>query len=119
MPDFNRVRVEDHGANEIIALNGEVLAASATAVTVGIDMSAFEAATVGISTTAACTIRPQISDDDVNWYDVKTAADADISFACNNEKIAFAFPMYGRYIRVTVTDGGSGSTVTAVICLRS
>ena len=83
---------------------------------VGIDVSGYETLSLNVATTNTCTVTVQLSDDNVNWYEIKTAADADLSWACNNEKINFSIPNFSRFVRVLVQNtAGAAGTTTAVL----
>jgi hypothetical protein len=77
----------------------------------GLDVTGYSSILVQISTTASATVYVQFSDDLTNWYDLKTSADADLSWNCNNEKICFLVPASGHYFRVVVLNGASAITL--------
>lgn len=91
------------------------LPASALLLHTGIDIGRFSRVSVIVSTSASCTIRFQVSDDNTNWYEVKEYPDTDMSFNCNNEKIAIQLVPYGLYFRVALQVGTSAATVTLVV----
>lgn len=78
------------------------------------DISGYSRVTVLISSTGNITLYFQLSDDKVNWYDVKTFPDTDLSFNCSNEKTAIQLVPVGHYFRV-VAYATTASTITCVI----
>ncbi|MHC1610038.1 MAG: hypothetical protein ACXQTW_00270 [Candidatus Methanospirareceae archaeon] len=69
-----------------------------------------------VSTDQNCTIYMQGSDDNVNWYDFKSATDSDRSWNCNNEKIWVPINICAHYVRLVVYNAAaSTATVTGVI----
>ena len=82
----------------------------------GINIAHAAKITVLVATDRSMTVRPQISDDNVNFYDVKNEADTDISFNCNNEKIAFRLESAAKYLRMFVTNSaGAAGVITMKI----
>ena len=92
------------------------IADGASATHAGVNIAHAARITVLVATNRSMTIRPQISDDNLNWYDSKTEADVDISFACSNEKIAFRLESAAKYLRLFVTNSaGAAGTITLKI----
>jgi len=83
---------------------------------IGIDVGGYADLSVNVSTTNACTVTIQVSDDNVNFYEIKSAADADLSWLCSNEKINFSVPNFSRFIRILVkNDTATAGTTTVVL----
>lgn len=82
----------------------------------GLDITNHDHTSYLVSTTTDCIIFLQGSDDNVNWYEHKSAADVDRTWNCNNEKIWFSDVHAMRFVRLVIQNlGGSTSTVTVVI----
>ena len=73
----------------------------------GIDMQHAAAMTVLVSTNNNTTIRPQISDDNTNWYDIVNEADTLITFAVNNVKKALRLSSAAKYLRLFATNNAA------------
>lgn len=82
---------------------------------VGQDVRGYENLSVNVSTTQPCTITIQVSDDNANWYEIKSAADADLSWNCSNEKINFNIPNFSSFMRVLVLNTNATAGTTTVV----
>jgi len=76
-----------------------------------LDCSCAGAVSFFINSTASVTVYVQLSPDGNNWFDLKSNADADRSWNCNNESICCQIVPCARYVRIVVYNAGS-STVT-------
>ena len=83
----------------------------------GIDVSSYSRITVLISSSGNVDIYPQVSDDNTNWYDIKSEADADLVYNCNAEKIAIPINLNAHYFRIVIY-ANSDSVVTAKVCAQ-
>lgn len=83
----------------------------------GIEIFDYQEVSFSISSTGNVTVYVQFSDDNVNWYDLKSLDDADRSWNCNAEKIFVTGTVAARYMRLVVY-ASSDSTVTGVITGR-
>ena len=96
---------------DFIVMDNVSVDAGAVVTHTGIDVSKFKEKTVLVSTNKDFTIYVQVSDDNENWYDIKSETDGDLSWNCNNEKIAFRVPHFCKYMRVVAknnaTDAGT------------
>ena len=82
----------------------------------GIDVSHAAKTTVLVSTDRTMTIRPQISDDNINFYDLVDETDTNRTFDCTNEKIAFRIESAAKFIRLFVTNSvGAAGLITLKI----
>ncbi len=82
----------------------------------GVNVAHVAKITVLVATTRSMTIRPQISDDNNDWYEVKNEADTDLSFNCANEKIAFRLDGCAKFLRMFVTNSaGAAGEITLKI----
>ena len=82
----------------------------------GIDVSHAAKITCLVSTTAACTVRVQISDDNINWYEFVDETDTARTYSVNNQKKAFRIENAAKFLRLFVTnDTASAVTVNAVV----
>jgi len=101
---------------DYVVMNSVSVDAGAIVTHTGIDVSRFKKITVLVSTTDDFTIYVQVSDDNSNWYDIKTDADGDISYNCNNEKIAFKVEHFSKYMRVVAkNNAASAATIYCVV----
>ena len=75
----------------------------------GLNMQHAAAITVLVSTNNNTTIRPQISDDNVNWYDIVNESDTLITFAVNNVKKALRLSGAAKYLRLFVTNNAAAA----------
>ena len=91
--------------------DGVSLPAGGTLTHEGINVNDYSGITVLVSSTGNSTVYIQVSDDNTNWYDVKSPADADRIYNCNNEKIAIPLNLYAVYMRVVVY-ASTDSTLT-------
>jgi len=80
----------------------------------GIDISSYSGITILVSSSGDVNVYPQISDDNTNWYDVKSVADGDRVYNCNAEKIAVPMNLYAHYFRIVIY-ANTDSTVTAKV----
>ena len=82
---------------------------------VGLDIRGYEYLSVNVSTSVGSTVTVQVSDNNTNWYEMKNAADSDLSWNCNAEKINFSIPNFSAFVRVNVkndtTTAGTASVV--------
>jgi len=112
----NRATIFDHEATDYTVFDAVSVPAAEVVTHDGIDVSGCPYVSFIISTTLACTVYVQGSSDNVNWHDLKSDADADLSWGCNNEKIWFRIPFYTHYVRLVVRNGGAvAATITGVI----
>ena len=110
------VSVTDKEAFEDVIFSGQIVAPTDTVTSAAVDVGNCSKISVLMSATDNMTIYPQFSDDNLNFYDLKTAADANVTFNCNNEKICMPIDVHGHYFRIVAKNFGSGnSTVNAVI----
>lgn len=103
---------------EWVITTGTSVAAGGTLTHAGIDVNDYSRVTVLVSSSGNSTVYIQASDDNTNWYDPKTVADADITHNCNAEKIAINVPVYAHYLRVVVyatTDSTVALTIIAQV----
>lgn len=99
-----------------VIFNSLSVADGASATHAGIDIAHAAKITVLVATNRSMTIRPQISDDNIDFYDVKNEADADLTFNCTNEKIAFRLDGCAKFLRMFVTNSaGAAGTITMKI----
>lgn len=99
---------------EFVVADAVSVAAGGTLTHTGVDVNDYAKKTVLVSTTANCTVYVQVSDDNTNFYNIKTAADGDLSWNCNNEKIAIQIDHYAHYMRIVIY-ATVASTVTGII----
>ena len=94
----------------------ENVPAGASITHVGVDLQHAAKITILLASLGSFTIRPQISDDNADWYDVKTEADGDLSWAVSNEKIAARLDSAAKFFRIFCTnDGATAQLLTARI----
>lgn len=117
---MNRVldrNIADRHALQSVVLDSESIAASGTITHAAEDVEKYSKITALVDTDQNCTVYVQLSNDGTNFYDIKDLSDNDISFTCNNEKIAIPLSDYtAKYLRLVIkNNSGSTATVTAVI----
>jgi len=101
---------------DFVVMDSVPVDAGAVVTHTGIDVSKFKDKLILVSTTDDFTIYIQVSDDNTNWYDLKTNSDGDISFNCNNEKIAFRINYFSKYMRIVAkNNGSSAATISCVV----
>jgi hypothetical protein len=112
----NRATLLEREAFDVTVFDGESLIAGGVITHDGIDVSGNAYVSCLVSTTQSCTVYLQGSNDNVTFYDLKTDADADVSFACNNEHIWFRVPIYTHYLRVTIQNvNATTGTISLVV----
>ena len=90
--------------------------AGATITHEAIDLGGVSSFNVQVSASQNCAVYPQSSDDNINFYDLKSAADGDLTYNCNNEKIAFPVSHPCHYFRIAIKNNGAATaTVRAVV----
>jgi len=108
-----------HGKRDAVdykVFDAVTLPGTGTLTHTGLDVSDYRKVTIMVSTTQNCTVYVQVSDDNTNFYDPKTVADADITHNCNNEKICFDVPVYAHYLRVVVYNNtATDAIVTGIV----
>ncbi len=104
------VSSEEDLKEDITLIDDVTVAESGTATHAGVDVGMHTEKTLLVETNRSMTVYMQGSTDNVNFYDLKTIADADVSHNCNNEKILISVPFYCHFFRVLIqnTAGGSG-----------
>lgn len=117
---MNRVldrNIADRHALQSKVIDSQNIAAGGTITHEGENVEKYSKITALVSTDQDCTVYVQLSDDNTNFYDIKTEADGDLSWNCNNEKIAIPLSDYtAKYLRLVIkNNSGSTATVTAVI----
>jgi len=90
------------------------VSAGGTLTHTGIDVNDYSGISVLVSSTGNCTVYIQVSDDNTNWYDIKSLSDGDRAWNCNNEKIAIPMNPYAHYMRIVVY-ATTASTVTVKV----
>ena len=101
---------------DFVVMDSVSVDAGAVVTHTGIDVSRFKKITVLVSTTDDFTVYVQVSDDNTNWYDIKTDADGDLSWNCNNEKIAFKVEHFSKYMRVVAkNNAASAATISCTV----
>jgi len=108
------VTLEGRKYKEWTIADGVDLAAGGTLTHTGIDVNDYSGVSILVSSTGNSTVYVQISDDNMNWYDVKSPADSDRAWNCNNEKIAIPLNLYAHYMRVVIY-ASTASTVTVKV----
>ena len=105
------------GTLEAVMLNAQTVAGLGTIVGPGIDVDGYSKLTFLVYANVSTEVYVQVSNDNTNWYNPKTVADADIKNLCNNEKIAITFVgYYAPYVRIVVDNKAAGTaTVTAIL----
>lgn len=101
---------------DVVIADSVPVAAGELLVHSGVDINDYSKVTTLVASTKACVIYPQVSNDNVNFYDVKAADDTTRTFACNNEKIAFQLEVHGHYYRVVITTAVANTIDLAVSC---
>ena len=81
----------------------------------GVDMQHAAKITILLASLGSFTIRPQISDDNADWYDAKTEGDGDLSWAVINEKIAARLDSAAKFFRIFCTNN---DTVARLLTAR-
>jgi len=106
----------DHEMDQYMVFDAVSVPGTSLVVHEGIDVSGYHKISVLVSTTQNCTVYIQGSDDNTNFYDLKSDADADLTWNCNNEKIWFRVLPATRYFRVAVYNSVAvAATVTGVV----
>jgi len=111
------VRIQDREAMDVKLLDSVAVPATSLVTHVGEDISDFSAVTIQTSSTGNVTIYFQTSNDNVNWYDVKTTPDTDLSFNCSAEKTSIYLIPSAHYFRVVIY-ATTASTVTVELHAR-
>lgn len=110
------VDITGHDMQVTKVLDAVSIPSSGAASHFGLDISSDDRTTYLVSTTTDCTVFLQHSDDNVNWYEHKSAGDVDRTWNCNNEKISFSQEHAMRFVRIIVQNlGSAASTATVVI----
>lgn len=108
--------LHDREVIEATVLDAVTIASGGAATHAGLDVDKASDLCTFISTDQDCTVYVQGSPDDINWYDLKSGADVDRSWNCNNEKIWFHEIALTRYIRVVIFNASANAAeVSAVI----
>ena len=99
-------------------LDNVTVADAGTAASTGVNVEKFTKKVLIVQTNRSMTVRVQASDDDVNYFDWKTVADADITHNCNNEKILIEIPFTTTFFRVVATNsaGAAGEISARLMC---
>jgi len=101
---------------EFTLFDGVVIANNETATHAGINVSDFLSKIFLLSADGAVTCRVQVSNDNVNFYDYYNTAQSLITFTGANEKRAFPFNDYMKYMRILITNtSGADRNVTGVL----
>ena len=99
-----------------VVINSLSVAAGASVTHQGVDVAHAAKITGLVSSTVDTTVRPQLSDDNVNWYDLVDETDTLRTFAVNNQKRAFRIESGTKYLRLFITNNSAvAATITAVI----
>ncbi len=109
-----------HYGEEITIADNENVPAGNILTTIGEDVSDFENVSINLSADGVVTAYYQVSDDATNWYDPKTAADGNITFALSNEKLNIPVDRHTKYLRLVVNNASAAAVnITAVIMGRA
>lgn len=93
-----------------------VIDANATLILPSLDVAEYSGKTLLVSTSGNCTVYPQFSYDETNWYDWCDAAGVAISYAVNNVKKAIGINDFCHYLRFTVkNETAAAVTVSASV----
>jgi len=109
-----QVSLRDRESVDFAIFEDVSLAAGNILTHTGIDVSSYSGISILVSSSGNVDVYPQISDDNTNWYDVKSGTDADRVYNCNAEKIAVPMNLYAHYFRIVIY-ANTDSTVTAKI----
>jgi len=114
------VAVHSRDAADYNVFDAVVVPALGTIAHTGIDSSGYASMTFYVSSTGASTVYLQFSDDNVNWYDMKSVADDTRSWSCSSEKIAVHGDIATHYVRIVVYNtAGANNTIDGRIHLRA
>lgn len=101
-------------ASNLIPL--QTVVTNATVVSGAVEIDGFEKLNIYVKTSTSFTVYLQTSIDGVLWYDVKSIADADITFNCNNELICAPYAnVVAFYARVVVKAVATGTVVVDLL----
>lgn len=113
---LGKILLMDRDALDVQVMVAEVVPKEELISHAPLDVEKYSALTVMVSTDLNCTVYPQVSADGVTWFDMKSAADGDLTWNCNNENISFSVDMHRRYFRVVIYNAGAtNATVSAWI----
>lgn len=105
-----------HYGEETWHFDSDTIAASTTGVSEAQDISDFARVSINIRSTAAVTLRYQLSEDAINWYDPVNEGDTLLTYAISPDAKNIAVDRHGKYLRLQVTNAGAGAAVvTAVV----
>lgn len=106
----------DHFSEELVVMDAVSVPSGNVGTHNGVDISGYDKVSLNVKTTGAATVYYQLSDDNVNWYDPVTVADAAISYAVNNISRNIPVDRNGKYLRVVFNNtAGAANVCTAVI----
>ena len=99
-----------------IVVNNKSVPGSGNITHAGIDLQHAAKITCLVSTNAACTVRVQFSDDNLNWYEFVDETDTARTYSVNNQKKAFRIDNAAKFLRLFITnDTTADVTVHAVV----
>lgn len=112
------INTEENLKQDFVLIDNVTVADGGTAASTGVNVEKFTKKSLIVQTNRSMTVRVQGSDDDSNYFDWKTVADADITHNCSNEKILIEIPFTTTFFRVVVTNsaGASGEVSARLMC---
>lgn len=111
-----QIFIKDRNFTDAVVIENVSVPNNAAISHVGVDISSLSRKTVLVDCNGPVTVRFQVSNDDISWYNVFDTNDSEFTMAVDNTKKAIEFIDAAHFMRLVITNTSGGAlTITAVI----